>query len=199
MASTAKSSAHSSLWPKASLRRTVADLVELVSTAPRRTLVGTGFRQQSPAYDPLSGEGARIHGGRFNPANSFPVLYICSTPACAAAELTRFATSHPIGLSGFLPRTLWRYQINLTNVLDLTESETLDHLGLEPAELVDHDRMLTHQIGEVAHQFGYQAIRNASAAGVDDVIAVFIENLRSGVLSPSEDEAWNDVADLPIF
>jgi len=28
---------------------------------------------------------------------------------------------------------------------------------------------------------------------------VFIENLRSGVLSPSEDEAWNEVADLPIF
>lgn len=182
-----------------SLRKTVADLVELVSTAPRRMFVGTGFRQQSPAYDPLSGEGARIHGGRFNPANSFPVVYICSTPGCAAAELTRFATSHPIGLTGFLPRTLWRYEISLTNVLDLTETETLGHLGLEPAELVDHDRTLTHQIGEVAHQFGYQAIRNASAAGVDDVIAVFIENLRSGVLSPSEDEAWNEVADLPIF
>ena len=177
----------------------MADLVELVSTAPRRALDGHGFRQQSPAYDPLSGEGARMHGGRFNPPNSFPVLYLCSTAGCAAAEFTRFASNHPIGPSGFLPRTLWRYQIRLTNVLDLTEAETLDHLGLEASQLVEEDRTVTHHLGEVAHQFGYQAVRNASAAGVDDVIAVFIENLRSGVLSPSEDAVWNDVDDIPVF
>ena len=177
----------------------MADLVELVSTAPRRALDAIGFRQQSPAYDPLSGEGARMHGGRFNPPNSFPVLYLCSTAGCAAAEFTRFASNHPIGLSGFLPRKLWRYEISLSNVLDLTEAETLDHLGLEASELVEEDRTVTHQLGEVAHQFGYQAIRNASAAGVDDVIAVFIENLRSGVLSPSEDAVWNEVADIPVF
>ena len=177
----------------------MVDLVELVSTAPRRGLDAVGFRQQSPAYDPLSGEGARIHGGRFNPPNSFPVLYLCSTQGCAAAELTRFASSHPIGLSGFLPRKLWRYEISLTNVLDLTEEETLDHLRLEVSELVEEDRTVTHQLGEIAHQFGYQAVRNASAAGLDDVIAVFIENLRSGVLNPSEDSVWNEVADIPVF
>lgn len=177
----------------------MADLVELVSTAPRRALDHIGFRQQSPAYDPLSGEGARMHGGRFNPPNSFPVLYLCSTTGCAAAEFTRFASNHPIGLSGFLPRMLWRYEIRLTNVLDLTEAETLDHLDLAASELVDEDRTVTHQLGEVAHQFGYQAIRTASAAGVDDVIAVFIENLRSGVLSPSVDATWNEVADIPVF
>lgn len=177
----------------------MADFVELVSTAPRRGLDAVGFRQQSPAYDPLSGEGARIHGGRFNPPNSFPVLYLCSTAGCAAAEFTKSASSHPIGLSGFLPRKLWRYEISLSNVLDLTEVETLDHLGLEASELVEEDRTVTHQLGEIAHQFGYQAVRNASAAGVDDVIAVFIENLRSGVLSASEDSVWNEVADIPIF
>ncbi len=177
----------------------MTDLVELVSTAPRRALDAVGFRQQSSAYDPLSGEGARIHGGRFNPPNSFPTLYLCSTAGCAAAEFSRFAGNHPIGLSGFLPRTLWRYEISLSNVLDLTEDETLDHLSLEASELVEEDRTLTHHLGEVAHQFGYQAVRNASAAGVDDVIAVFIENLRSGILNPSEDSVWNKVADIPIL
>ena len=168
-------------------------------TAPRRALDAVGFRQQSPEHDPLSGEGARIHGGRFNPPNSYPVLYLYSTAGCAAAEFTKFANNHPIGLSGFLPRRLWRYEISLSNVLDLTEAETLDHLGLEASELVEEDRTVTHQLGEVAHQFGYQAIRNASAAGVDYVIAVFIENLRSGVLNPSDDSLWKEVADIPIF
>lgn len=140
-----------------------------------------------------------MHGGRFNPRNSFPVLYICSSPGCAAAEFTKFARNHPIGISGFLPRRLWRYEISLTNVLDLTDAETLDHLGLARTELIDEHRTLTHELGEIAHQFGYQAIRNASAAGVDDVIAVLVENLRSGALSPSEDDTWNEVDDIPLF
>lgn len=175
------------------------DLVELISTAPRRTHEAAGYRQQSPAYDPMSGEGARIHGGRFNPPNSFPVLYLCSTAGCAAAEFMRFARDQPIGPSGFLPRSLWRYEIRLTNVLDLTDSETLDHLGAERHVFVDDDRVLTHQIGEIAREFGYQAILNASATGVDDVLAVLIENIRGGMVSPALDQTWSTLDDLPLF
>ena len=175
------------------------DLVELISTAPRRTHEGAGYRQQSPAYDPLSGEGARIHGGRFNPPDSFPVLYLCSTAGCAAAEFMRFARDQPIGPSGFLPRSLWRYEISLTNVLDLTDSETLDHLGVDGHVLVEDDRVLTHQMGEIAHQFGYQAILNASATGVDEVLAVLIEYIRGGLVSPSLDQTWNTLDDLTLF
>lgn len=65
------------------------DLVDRISTAPRRASSGHGYRQQSPGYDPLSGEGARIQGGRVNPPDSFPVLYLCSTAWCAAAEFIR--------------------------------------------------------------------------------------------------------------
>lgn len=175
------------------------DLVELISTAPRRSFDGAGYRQQSLVYDPLSGEGARIHGGRFNPPKSFPVLYLCATPGCTAAEFMRFAQNQPIGPSGFLPRTLYRYEIRLTNVLDLTDDDTLGHLHLDAARLVEEDRVLTHQIGVIAHQFGYQAVLNASATGVDDVLAVPIENVRGGTVNPKIDETWNTVDDLPVF
>jgi RES domain-containing protein len=74
----------------------VVDLAVAISTAQRRAYSGICYRQQSPKYDPLSGEGARMQGGRFNPPNSFPVLYLCSTAGCAAAEFMRFATDHPI-------------------------------------------------------------------------------------------------------
>jgi RES domain-containing protein len=70
------------------------DLGERVSCAPRRAFKGDGYRQQSPRYEPLSGEGARLQGGRFNPPNSFSVLHLCTTRACAVAEFRR----SPIGI-----------------------------------------------------------------------------------------------------
>lgn len=175
------------------------DLVDRISTAPRRAYSGHGYRQQSLHYDPLSGEGARIHGGRFNPPDSFPVLYLCSTAGCAAAEFMRATNRHPLGPTGFLPRSLYRYDVSLTAVLDLTNASTLAHLGTSLESLIEEDRTLTHEIGEVAHQFGYQAVLNASATGVDDVLAVFIENLRTGTVTPTLDSTWETLDDLPVL
>jgi RES domain-containing protein len=104
------------------------DLAECISTAARRPYEGSAFRQQSPRHDPLSGDGARILGGRFNPPESFPVLYLCTTRACAVAEAIRETPS---------------------------------------------DR-----------------------TGVDAVLAVFTDNLRSGRLEPRIAERWESLADL---
>jgi RES domain-containing protein len=119
---------------------TSVDLVDRISTAPRSSLSGPGYRQLAPKYDPLSGEGARIHGGRFNAPESFPVLYLCSTPGCAAAEFMRYTEQHPLGPTGFVPRALYRYNVSLTSVLDLADDQTLEHLGVESAQLVDDKR-----------------------------------------------------------
>lgn len=175
------------------------DLTDRISTAGRSAFSGAGYRQLAPKYEALSGEGARIHGGRFNAPESFPVLYLCSTPACAAAEFLRFAEQQPIGPTGFLPRALFRYDVALTSVLDLTNDATLVHLGVRSGELVDDDRTLTHHLGEIAHQFGYQAIFNASATGVDAVLAVFIENLHSGRPDYELEAMWKILDDIPIF
>ena len=175
------------------------DLTDRISTASRSSFTGVGFRQLAPKYDALSGEGARIHGGRFNPPESFPVLYLCSTPGCAAAEFLRFAQQQPIGPIGFLPRALYRYDVETTSVLDLTDAATRVHLDVTSDQLVDDDRTLTHQVGEIAHQFGYQAILNASATGVDAILAVFIENLRSGRLDYELESTWKSLDDLPMF
>lgn len=155
---------------------------------PRLRYQGRDYRQQAPTYDPPSGEGARIHGGRFNPPDRFPVLYLCSTPGCAAAEFMRTTQRHPLGAAAFLPRVLYRYDVHLTAVLDLTDEGTLEHLGLERGALVDEGVTVPRHIGEVAHQFGYQAVRNASAVGVDDVIAVVVQILRTGMLMPSVEQ-----------
>jgi RES domain-containing protein len=58
-----------------------------VAATPLSPFANQGWRQLSRGYDPLSGEGARINGGRFNPPGSFPVLYVCQSRKCAVAEL----------------------------------------------------------------------------------------------------------------
>lgn len=94
---------------------------EQVAAAPRITYLGEAFRHMAAAWDePLSGEGAHIHGGRFNRPDSFPVLYLCTTRPCTVAELRHRGDRLVIGVEGLLPRVLYRYEISLDRVVDLT-------------------------------------------------------------------------------
>lgn len=157
---------------------------------------GIGYRNQSPGFDPRGGEGARRAGGRFNPRRSFPAIYLCLTPRCAAAELTRQAERQSVGVGDLLPRELWSLRVNTERVLDLTNATTLESAGLTPGELVLPDHAFSQQIGEAAHERGYQAIRSFSATGVDEVLVLFPENLGGEVIEVQLIERWNAIGDL---
>jgi RES domain-containing protein len=146
------------------------------------TLDLTGFRNQASGFDPRSGEGARRMGGRYNPPRSYPVIYLCTTRPCVVAELTRQSNRQGLAPDAFLPRELWHTTSSLTKVLDLTEPSTLAELGFSSADLVRDAVQLTRAIGEAAHDHGFQAIQAPSAAGVDQIVAVFTENLRGAVV-----------------
>ena len=170
---------------------------ERVATAPRLPYHGEAFRHVAARWDdPLSSEGARIHGGRFNPPDSFPVLYLCTTRPCAVAELRHLGQRQVIGVAGLLPRVLYRYGVALDRILDLTSSETLDHLGITAERLVGSDLRIPRQIGEAAHTTGSQAMRAPSATGVHEVLAVFPEHLGTGHLLVELAERWDSVDDL---
>ena len=83
-------------------------------------------------------------------------------------------------------------------MLDLTAPATLDHLGISPDDLVGDDLRLTRLLGEAAHEHGVQAIRSASATGVDTVTAVFPENLGSTRLVPQLIDTWETAAGIGI-
>ena len=167
-----------------------------IGTAPRVVHAATGFRNQSPRYDPRSGEGARINGGRFNPRGSFPALYLCETRSCVVAELTRQGTRHVVGVEGLLPRLLYRYELDLHRVLDLTDSDTRTHLGIAKDELVTDDWSVCQQLGTEAHAVGDQGIRTYSATGVDTILVVFPELLGSGLTEVELIERWDNLGDL---
>ena len=165
------------------------------------TLAGSGlsvkgYRNQAFGFDPRSGDGARRFGGRFNPPHSYPVVYLCTTRPCVVAELTRQARRQGLAVEDLLPRELWLVTVVLTKVLDLTDADTLQVLGVEPDELVRDDLQLTHEIGAAAHEHRFQAIRSASVTGVDDVVAILPENLAGAVLAVELVQEWTTAADL---
>lgn len=168
-----------------------------VAQAPTRSLAAIGYRNQTPGYEVRSGEGARRFGGRFNQPDSFPVLYLCTTRKCASAELKRKAYRQGIPFEQILPREVWRINVQVGRVLDLTNPFTLDQLGIERGDLIREGYRLTREIGEAAHQQRLQAVLTPSATGVDSVVAVFPENLGGSVLRVRLVEVWNTPGDLP--
>jgi RES domain-containing protein len=139
-----------------------------------------------------------MQGGRFNPPNSFATLYLAPTLVTAAAELFRLAEQHFIGAEALLPRDVYRYSVDLQEVIDLTDRETGKLLSVNRHQLTDDDRSFTHFLGESAFSLGIQAIVSYSAADKDGfVIAVFPENLRGRDLRPQLVDSWTAIGQIP--
>lgn len=85
------------------------------------------YRAHSPewAWDPLSGEGAKRHGGRFNPVG-MPALYMSLDPVTAIVEAS------PLGRP-FQPLTLCAYRVSCENILDLTDRAKHMPEGVDPS------------------------------------------------------------------
>lgn len=163
---------------------------------PGAALSAVAYRNQAKGFDPRSGEGARRLGGRFNPPRSFPVLYLCLTRPCVVAELTRQAERQGLSIEALLPRELFEISADLDKVLDLTDTSIVDGLGIAPLDLAREDHRFTQEIGEAAHEHGFQAIRAPSATRVDTVLAVFPEKLAGAVLDVKLLGEWNTADDL---
>ncbi len=91
---------------------------------------GTVFRGHHPkwSWDPESGEGARLHGGRFNP-RGVDALYTSLRPETAWLEAQAgFAAKAQ-------PLLLCAYDADCDGVLDLTDAATLAAQGIVPADL----------------------------------------------------------------
>jgi RES domain-containing protein len=163
---------------------------------PGTALSAVAYRNQAKGFDPRSGDGARRLGGRFNPPHSFPVLYPCLTRPCVVAELTRQAERQGLNVDALLPRELFEISADLDKVLDLTDAATLEALEIAPPDLVREDHRFTQEIGEVAHEHAFQAIRSPSASGVDNIVAIFPEKLAGVVLDVKLLGEWSTADDL---
>jgi RES domain-containing protein len=80
------------------------------------------------SFQPISGRGAAITGGRFN-AKGTEALYLALNPMTALAECTQGFAAR------IQPLTLCEYDVDAEAIADLTKAETRDALGVTEVEL----------------------------------------------------------------
>jgi RES domain-containing protein len=91
-----------------------------------RSYSGKLYRALNPIYarEPLSGEGARRYGGRFNPKGT-PALY------CSLSIMTAVREANQVGT--LQPTTLVAYETELENIFDATDEAALRDEGMGAA------------------------------------------------------------------
>lgn len=98
---------------------------------------GKLYRALNPIYarDPLSGRGAELYGGRFNP-RGVPALYTSLSIVTAIKEANQ--------VGALQPTTLVSYEADIDNVFDTRDDKALESFGVDTAGLADpawRDRM----------------------------------------------------------
>jgi RES domain-containing protein len=107
---------------------------------------GPLFRALNPIYarEPLSGRGAELHGGRFNP-RGVPALYSSLTVLTALREANQAGSLQPT--------TLVSYDAEVDGVFDTRDEATLAVEGIDAASLADNTwRDQMKAIGEARTQ-----------------------------------------------
>jgi RES domain-containing protein len=101
-----------------------------------------------------------------------------------------------VGVEGLLPRKIYRYDVELEEVLDLTDPACRSEVGVRLDVLTGPDWKECQELGVAAHALGVQGIQAPGATGVGAVLAVFVQRIGLGVIEPSLVEEWQNVADL---
>jgi len=141
---------------------------------------GEAYRHVAENHHPLSGAGARSQGGRWNPPQSFTTLYLALEPTTVQAEFARMAALQGLALSAFLPRRMYRYEVNLTAVVDLRAPGARRALDLTDDQRSADDLQACQTVGEAAQYLGREGILAPSATGSGTVLAVFFDRLQPG-------------------
>lgn len=91
---------------------------------------GTCYRAHDPkwAFSPLSGDGAKTHGGRFNP-RGVPALYLALTIEGMFVEM-----GHGF-VHRFDPLTVCIYEVDVENIVDLRNDAARKSNGVQLADL----------------------------------------------------------------
>ncbi len=150
-----------------------AELVAAIQAAPAVSLGTTCWRHIRLGRDPLAAAGARFQGGRWNPPNSFSVLYLATDKATVSAEFHRLVARQGLSPESFLPRAMYRYEIDLVGLLDLTQVAARDAVKITDQELSANDMSVCQAVGEAAYACRRSGIIAPSATGDGTVVALF--------------------------
>jgi hypothetical protein len=166
---------------------------------------GDYLRVADPDWeDPLDGGFAAISGGRWNPAASFPVVYLCATVEVARANVHRKLDDQPYGPEDLEPDAapmLVSTLVREDRFVDALTDRGCRSLGLPASYPLDsHGRTIGHRrcqpIGQAAWDDGEPGIACRSAAAGSprggEELAFFARRrrLRPSQSMPFEDWFW---------
>jgi len=155
------------------------DIYERLDLLKPISWTGTAFRHSAAAYghaQVLNGEGARRHGGRWNPPDSFRTVY-CSLEVRTVVEEAR-RTVHPDRWQDLVAtHVLWAVRVSIDNLIDLRSPRSRMTVGL-PEPFDDRiSREVTREIGGAAYYVRYKGllVPSAAAPGTTNLV-VFPDN-----------------------
>ncbi len=145
---------------------------------------GAAFRHTSVGRDPLSGAGARAQGGRCNPREEFPVIYLATPEASCIGELDRASEAFGITTEDRIVVGVEIHTIELANisVLDPRTSDALAHVGLSVDDITDPDWTACQTVGHAAWFLHAGGVLAPSATGIGLVLAVFELRVKPGTV-----------------
>lgn len=167
--------------------------------APRIPVAGTWWRLTPARAKPLfwTPEPA---DGRWQRGHVIRALYLADAPATAWAEWYRHSAELAVPPQERLPRELWRFDIALTEVADLTDPATLAAHGLPRLEPSRRQWAATQQVGEAYHAVGARGLVAPSAARPDGRVLVVFRpepGAISGVTPVPPPERHSELPPLP--
>ena len=118
------------------------------------------------AHDFISGEGARLHGGRWNGKGLFRAVYLSDSPETALGEFLARARRMNVSMAGEMPMVMAAVRMKMQRVLDVNEAAVSAILQPLLASERDHWRRAqqTHEtvsqaVGRAGQELGLQGLR----------------------------------------
>jgi hypothetical protein len=163
---------------------------------------GPYLRVADPAWaDPLDGRFAADRGGRWNPPESFPVVYLCGSIEVARANVYRRLAGQPYGPEDLLPESgplLVRARVPDDRYLNAVTDAGLRDLGLPLTYPLDSRRRPVpwrrcQPIGMRAWEAGLPGVAARSARAEGEELAYFgRRKLRRGAVRPFDEWFWSE-------
>ena len=142
---------------------------------------GAAYRAHNPrwSWSPLSGEGARINGGRFNP-KGVAALYLSLDWGTAVIEANQ-------GFSfRFPPLTIVAYDVDCSNIADLSRAKGLKGHRVRRAQLGCAWKLLAETGKEVPSWTLAERLRTKGHAGI------IVPSFAPGAGATARNWCWGD-------